>query len=409
MSQPLTRRMNTGSPCTDAQSDDRTERIADSSSVETAHLLTTRHQEAAKSPLDKLKRDAEAHEAQVSLAKRRGDLVALDAGKQTLRSFVAEWWTLFAEQRLAVSTQRSYAVLRDPYIVPQLGHLQLRAVTPQRVQRFQAEMTASGVGAPTVRRTLAILQSMLERAVEWERVTRNPVRNVRKPPQVGRTRIIRTLGPPRSNGFATRCFDATGGGTPCSPRFSRTRDSVLRRRSRCAGATCAIERSSSTKALAFGVEKTTKTRATRTVRLLSPLASDLAEWRQTRRPSPTALVFSTSAGRPWSDVDYRNWRRRRFTVAADKVGLSGARPYDLRHSFASLLLAEQMNPAEIAAQLGHSLQTLFGTYAHVIEELRGQGTVDAEDEIKAARQPFGAGDVAQKLPASASAASVAPA
>jgi hypothetical protein len=68
-----------------------------------------------------------------------------------------------------------------------------------------------------------------------------------------------------------------------------------------------------------------------------------------------------------------------------------------------------MNPAEIAAQLGHSLQTLFGTYAHVIEELRGQGTVNAEDEIKAARQPSCAGDVAQKSPASTSAASVAPA
>jgi hypothetical protein len=46
-------------------------------------------------------------------------------------------------------------------------------------------------------------------------------------------------------------------------------------------------------------------------------------------------------------------------------------PYNLRHRFASLLFAEQTNPAEVAGQLGHSLQMLFGTYAHVIEELRG--------------------------------------
>jgi hypothetical protein len=36
----------------------------------------------------------------------------------------------------------------------------------------------------------------------------------------------------------------------------------------------------------------------------------------------------------------------------------GLRPYDLRHSFASLLIAEQRNPAEGARQLGHTLQTL---------------------------------------------------
>ena len=77
-------------------------------------------------------------------------------------------------------------------------------------------------------------------------------------------------------------------------------------------------------------------------------------------------------------MDYRNWRRRHFKATADAVGLAGLRPYDLRHSFASLLLAEQSNPAEVAAQFGHSLLVLFSTYAHVIEDLRGSGKVDVE-------------------------------
>lgn len=88
-------------------------------------------------------------------------------------------------------------------------------------------------------------------------------------------------------------------------------------------------------------------------------------------------------------------RKRRFRAAANAAGIT-ARPYDLRHSFASLLFAEQRNPAEIAEQLGHSLQTLFGTYTHVIEELRGQERVPAEDVIRMARR--GGEDVAQKLP-----------
>jgi hypothetical protein len=64
-----------------------------------------------------------------------------------------------------------------------------------------------------------------------------------------------------------------------------------------------------------------------------------------------------------------------------------------------LLLAEQSNPAEVAAQLGHSLLlVLFSTYAHVIEDLRGTGKVDAEAEIRAARKSVKKPGVAQKLP-----------
>lgn len=62
------------------------------------------------------------------------------------------------------------------------------------------------------------------------------------------------------------------------------------------------------------------------------------------------------------------------------------RPYDLRHSFASLLFVEGINPAEIAEQLGHSLQMLLSTYTHVIEELRGGERHSAEALIKQARE-----------------------
>ena len=67
-------------------------------------------------------------------------------------------------------------------------------------------------------------------------------------------------------------------------------------------------------------------------------------------------MFPTRDGGDWRQTHYQNWRRRRFNVAAEAAKLGGVTPYTLRHSFASLLLAEQMNVAEIAAQLGHSPQ-----------------------------------------------------
>lgn len=68
-----------------------------------------------------------------------------------------------------------------------------------------------------------------------------------------------------------------------------------------------------------------------------------------------------------------------------KRAYTGATPYDLRHSFASLMFHEQRNPLEIADMLGHSPQVLFSTYAHVIHELRGEAPISAEDQIRAAR------------------------
>jgi integrase len=102
----------------------------------------------------------------------------------------------------------------------------------------------------------------------------------------------------------------------------------------------------------------------------------------------------------WTDTAYRNWRRKVFRPAAGDAGVTSLRPYDLRHSFASLLFAEAANPAEIAEQLGHSIQTLLNTYTRVMEELRGKKPRSAETLIRQARGKHGP----QKAPAASSAA-----
>lgn len=77
----------------------------------------------------------------------------------------------------------------------------------------------------------------------------------------------------------------------------------------------------------------TKTKRIRTVRLLEPLAADLAAWR-TPLPGPADAntVFPRTDGVPLSPTDYRNWRRRRFDPACDeaKVGPAAPRTYDIR-------------------------------------------------------------------------------
>jgi Phage integrase family len=73
-------------------------------------------------------------------------------------------------------------------------------------------------------------------------------------------------------------------------------------------------------------------------------------------------------------------------AAIEECGLEHARPYDLRHSFASLLLHEGRNVIYVARQLGHDARLTLTVYGHVLEELDGSPQLDVASAIQAARE-----------------------
>ena len=75
----------------------------------------------------------------------------------------------------------------------------------------------------------------------------------------------------------------------------------------------------------------------------------------------------------------------RLLPTIQAVGLDHARPYDLRHSFASLLLHEGRSVIYVARQLGHGADLTLGTYGHTIEELDDAPRTGADEAIEAAR------------------------
>ena len=140
-------------------------------------------------------------------------------------------------------------------------------------------------------------------------------------------------------------------------------------------------------AVSLGAIEATKTGRSRTVRVLGPLAQDLAEWRlHAGRPASEELLFPGHHGEPWTATAYRNWRRRIYTPAAAAAGVERPRPYDLRHSFVSLLISEGHSIVEVARQAGHSPTVALDTYAHVFEEFDPEERVNAADRIRAARE-----------------------
>lgn len=342
------------------------------------------------------RRDAEAFEAKVVLAKRRGDLVELDAGKRPLIELVEEWWEVEAGSRLALNTLKTYASIWNNHLEPTLGHAKLRDISPRRIARLRTDLLEAGVGAATVRKALSLLQGILQWAVEEGELQNNPVRVVRKPP-APRQHVVRVLTPADVERLRAHLLGA-----------GRLRDATLVSLLAYAGPrpdeALALPRSA-LRERTIVVEKQKTARRLRTLRLPGPLRSDLAEWLMSReRVLPDDPMFPTAEGAFFTDADYRNWRRRVFQPAAVAVGLANqreagnprepwelTRPYDMRHTCASLMIHEGRSIIEIAEQLGHSPTMTWNVYGHLIEELAGGSTQGSiEDLIREAREPWAA-------------------
>jgi integrase len=326
--------------------------------------------------------DAVRFDTDIRRRKQLGELALLEQGKVTLDEFAREWWKRYASTELARKTQERYASIWDVHVLPRLGGLQLRQLTPGLVAEFQSELRAAAVGEPTIRKTLALLQAVCREAVTWGRLGSNPVKPVRKRGVV-RKRAVRPLMPeaverlrrklPTDRDAALVSVLAYAGLRP-GEALALTWGHVRER-------TILVER-----AVSYGELKSTKTRATRSVRIVPPLKVELAELRiRDGRPGDDAFVFPAHDGRPWHDDDWKNWRRRVFATAAEKAGLTDVRPYDLRHSFVSLLIAEGRSIVDVARQAGHSATMALDTYGHVFDELDGAEKVNVEEAIREAR------------------------
>lgn len=350
------------------------------------------------------KADAVDFDADVKRRQRLGTVADLDAGRETLDYYVANTWIPTYAAILAPKTQQSYQYLYATHIQTELGPLTLRDLTPERIDKWQAKRLAAGAGPVAVRKALTLLGNILQRAAEGGRIASNPTRLVRKA-KTPKRQEVRPLAPSTVEAIRSAMLNpapvlvaaSTSGKRqrrahsvppPGTPQ-TRLRDATLVSTLAYAGLrpgealglrwedvrekTLLIER-----AMSDGTVKATKTGQSRAVRLLAPLAADLREWKlMCGRPEGGALIFP--------DLDYAAWRRGAFARALDAADLDSARVYDLRHSFASLLLHEGRSVIYVARQLGHGAQLTLNTYGHVIEELDGEPNVDAEKVIQSAR------------------------
>lgn len=332
--------------------------------------------------------DAKAFRDVIKVKAHDGTLAELNAGLMSLTAFMEDTWWPWAQHHYDERSQRKYESLWRNHIQPALGHYPLRTLTPGLVEDFATAMANANVGPAARRDALALLQRMLNRAVLRGERTSNPVPFVKKPP-AKRQRAIVALAPER--------VETIRGWLEVRERFGsavlvsllayaglRPEEALALVWGNVRERTLLIDLKNVDGNLIDGQKVTGK--PPRTIDLLESLAHDLRGWRLRQgRPASNTLVIARADGEPWREHDYRNWRRRVFQPAAHAAGAS-KKPYDLRHSYASLRIHEgHMDIAVLARQMGHSVATLLDKYTHILHELGDGPRLDANTAIWRAR------------------------
>ncbi|MFF4040688.1 tyrosine-type recombinase/integrase [Streptomyces sp. NPDC001816] len=321
--------------------------------------------------------------------------------------YLTYWLATIAPQRLKPSTLNSYEGLTRLYLRPALGKKRLNRLSPADVRRFLAEFkdaclcclrgadaerpegkrSCCAVGrccerrpsARTVQYIHAVLRSSLQQAIREELIARNVARIV-ETPTVTRKEVrpldaaearlmLKTARSHRlyalwlllvSTGLRRgEALALTWADVDLTNGQLRVRRNVQRIR----------------RELIFGSPKTM--RSIRTVSLpkhcMRALVHHRAQQERERKVAgkrwqptpgqPDGLIFTTTTGRV---TDPRSLNRM-LTILCRDAGVRRVRVHDLRHTCASLLLAQGVDARTIMETLGHSTITMtLDTYAHVM-------------------------------------------
>jgi integrase len=301
-----------------------------------------------------------------------------EASQVPVGVFLEEWLETSATPRVRARTLADYRSLADRYLVPALGHLKLAQITPSHIQRAYAVMQHRGLSPRTIRYAHSVLHGALEQAVRWRQLARNPAKLVDLPRH--ERREMRALAP----GEASRFLDAargtrfealwmlllTTGLRPGEalglkwPDIDGDRLRIQRALVRQRDGTwdlCEPKTARARRVVTLPVSTQRSLQAHRARQLQERMRAGAA-W------SGQDLVFCTSEGQP---LEWRVVVRRYFRPILRKAGLGALRPYDLRHSCASLLLAAGENVKVVSERLGHaSVALTLDVYSHVLPDMQ---------------------------------------
>jgi integrase len=323
----------------------------------------------------------------------REDGVIFDAENLTIGEYLDRWLKDSVEGNVGPRTLSNYQLQVRHHLRPALGQIKLKALSPAHIQGLYRSKLDAGLAPSSVRYIHAVLHRALKQALRWGLVPRNASESVDLP-RLGKEEVevllpdeVRafldaaredrlealyvvavTVGLRRGELLGLRWTDLELDGEPklrVGRQLQRMRDGSGRR---------------------FVAPKGGKGRTIRLpARTVEALKAHRACQAEARLKAGSlyqdgGLVFASEIGTP---LEPSNIDRRSFKPLLEKAGLPDIRFHDLRHTCATVLLSQGVNPKFVQELLGHAdIKLTLGTYSHFLPSM-GDQTANAMESALA--------------------------
>jgi integrase len=322
--------------------------------------------------------------------------------KTTVAEFLERWLTDYAASNTSAKTFERYTGVVRQHLVKAFGSKALVALHPTDIQSYytralvegRADGKEGGLSAQSVLHHHRILHRALQSAVKWRLLVRNPADSV-DPPKPPR-REVKAFDGDRS----AELIDSAIGTRVYMPILLATCTGMRRgeilafRWADCDMRRAVITVNRSVEETKAGITfKSPKNRRGREIEIPAILVDAL---RDHRRQQETNRVmygadYETAADLVCCLPDGSLWKPSAFTSAYRDLlrrrKLPAINFHRLRHSHASQLLRDGVNPKVISERLGHSkVAFTLDVYSHLLPGMQGQAAKSINATLQKALQ-----------------------
>lgn len=305
----------------------------------------------------------------------------IDQDNIKLAAWLDAWLDVYCKNTVRSSTLQIYAAAVKNHIKPRLGDLQLQKITGTHIQRFYNQLLDSGLSPKTIKNTASILHKALEVALKQGYIYFNPCNNAELPKQIKKEikpftteEIPRFLDAIQDSEYKNAYMLCLFAGLREGEALGLSWDKIDFDK-KMITIDQQLQRNKSTGE--YFISHTTKSGKSRVINVPDQALQCLNDERTRQLKArlkagalwnnPDDLVFTDVAG---GYISFQSFYKR-FKKAAAAIGRPDARPHDLRHTAATVAIANGADIKSVQALLGHATAAFtLDVYAHATEEMK---------------------------------------
>lgn len=314
----------------------------------------------------------------------------VEPAKITVAQLLDRWLTDWATNNVGPTTQDRYETIIRVHLKPTIGHFQLQKLNVLLINELYAKKKAAGLQPSTIHVMHAVLDNALQAAVRWRLLAVNPA-DAAEVPRLEKG-PVKVLLPDQAQAFLQTAEEnrlyilvllglTTGMrlGEICALQWD---DINFKAGTVSVRATMARTKENSL------FRKTTKTKQSTRLVELSPKVVKALKSHKTAQARERL-----EAGEGWHDMGYVVCRPdgrplwpqgvdRQLKSLFKKAGLPEYSSHVMRHTAATLMLAQGVHPKIVQERLGHSsIKVTLDLYSHVIPGMQRQAADRLEEML----------------------------